>query len=128
MLSGNDILMDDHVQNLIKDYGIHTKFVGPVLSFYKIEKGKDIPYETTAKTPQELYEMKEKEYKESGGTKTTSTLVNPFAGMEDIDVSPAAEQNFGDIDVSGQPESVAEKLKKWKEDIAAEKAKKDKGC
>ena len=128
MLAGNDILMDDHVQNLIKDYGIHTKFVGPVLSFYKIEKGKDVPYETTAKTPQELYEMKEKEYNQSGGTKTASTLVNPFAGMEDIDVSSAAEQNFGDIDVSGQPESVAEKLKKWKESIDAEKAKKDKGC
>jgi hypothetical protein len=85
----------DYAQDLARDYGIYPKFVDGQLSFYKVEKGKDVPYETTAKTVQELYEMKERE---SGAAPKPEKMSNPFAGMEDL----------GEIESEEQPKGVAE--------------------
>jgi len=130
-MGGNPLALQDFVYELQSEYGIDSEFVGNELQFYRTVGGKKVLYETTAKTPEELYKMKVKEDEDRGGTiKSTTAMNNPFAGMEDIESIAPEDQDFGDIDSSDQPaqSDVAKALEKYRKDIAAKKDEKDKGC
>jgi transcriptional regulator with XRE-family HTH domain len=125
-------LYEGHAEDLFREYGISVKFVDSKITFFETKGGKQAVYETTARTPDELYKM----LKQQAGEPIESQDIPDF--FRDIpnfgeESNPFAGADFGDIQMPEQsPEDaertaniLREKMKQKKVDNEINDLKKD---
>jgi hypothetical protein len=125
-------LYEGHAEDLFREYGISVKFVDSKITFFETKGGKQAVYETTARTPDELYKM----LKQQAGESIESQDIPDF--FRDIpnfgeESNPFAGADFGDIQMPEQsPEDaertaniLREKMKQKKVDNEINDLKKD---
>jgi hypothetical protein len=131
------IQLEAPVQELSKDWGIYVKIVGNKVTYYKIEKGKDIEYDAKgAKSPQELLNRLNKEYEESGGPAGVSgglSTIEKVSPEESSDIKVPEVGGFQAREVTAEDANkfkdlIAQRKKEKQAEIDAQKKKDDNNC